>query len=69
MAGKTKQVTLTVKVKTLPNGDLQLTGSYPIKMTEYSIEPPTAMMGAIKVGEEVTVNFDLTVTDTNELSN
>jgi polyisoprenoid-binding protein YceI len=69
MAGKTKQVTLTVKVKTLPNGDLQLTGSYPIKMTEYSMEPPTAMMGAIKVGEEVTVNFDLTVTDTNELSN
>ena len=69
MAGKTKQITLTVNVKTLSNGDLQLTGSYTMNMRDYSMEPPTAMMGAIKVGEEVTVKFDLTVTDTNELSN
>ena len=28
------------------------------------MEPPTAMMGTIKVGDEVTVNFDFTVDTT-----
>jgi hypothetical protein len=31
-------------------------------MKDYKMDPPTAVMGTIKVGPEVTVNFDLTVT-------
>jgi polyisoprenoid-binding protein YceI len=59
MAGTTKQIDLLVSYKVLPGGDLQINGSKQIKMTEYEMEPPTAMMGAIKVGNEVIINFDI----------
>jgi len=30
-------------------------------MTHYGVEPPTALMGTIKTGEEVTINFNFQV--------
>jgi polyisoprenoid-binding protein YceI len=62
MAGVSKTISLDVKSKTLPNGNMVLTASQKIKMTEFKMEPPTAMMGSIKVGDEVTVNFEITLT-------
>ena len=40
-------------------GELRVTGEYPLKMTEYDLKPPKLMLGRIKVGETVTVHFDL----------
>ena len=34
-----------------------LTGQLPIRMTDYGIKPPTAMMGTIKTGDDVKVTF------------
>ena len=62
MAGSTQPVMLTVKSKLLANGDLQLSVSKKIKMTSYKIKPPTALFGTIKVGNELTVIFDLVMT-------
>jgi polyisoprenoid-binding protein YceI len=62
MAGTTKPVELNTKAKVLGNGDVQITGAHKINMKDFNMVPPTAMMGTIKVGEEVTVNFDLTLT-------
>jgi polyisoprenoid-binding protein YceI len=67
MAGTTKNIDMTVKAKVLANGDIQLTGSKKINMTEFGMKPPTAVLGTIKVGPEVTINFDLTVTPTKQL--
>jgi polyisoprenoid-binding protein YceI len=64
MAGVTKPIPLSAKGNVLPNGDLQLAISRKLKMTDFKMVPPTAMMGAIKVGDEVTVNFDLVLTQT-----
>ena len=36
-------------------------GVVPIKMTDYGIKPPTAIFGRLKTGDEVKVNFELTV--------
>lgn len=58
MAGTTKPVKVEAKGKLLDNGDLQLSVSKKLKMTEFKMQPPTAMLGAIKVGDEVTVNFN-----------
>ena len=58
MAGTTKPVKVEAKGKLLDNGDLQLSVSKKLKMTEFKMVPPTAMLGAIKVGDEVTVNFN-----------
>lgn len=62
MAGTTKPMRLAGKSKVLSNGDVQLTCSKKIKMTDFKMEPPTAIMGTIKVGDEVEVLFDLILT-------
>jgi polyisoprenoid-binding protein YceI len=41
------------------DGALRVTGSYALKMTEWGVEPPKLMLGALKVGETVTVRFEL----------
>ncbi|MFZ6000756.1 MAG: YceI family protein [Bacteroidota bacterium] len=62
MAGVSKVMPLLVKIKTLPNGNVVITGSRKLNMVEFKMDPPTAMMGTINVGEEVTVNFESTLT-------
>lgn len=58
MAGASKSVSLLASGKELPNGDLQLTVSKTIKMTDFGMEPPVMFLGVIKVGDEITVSFD-----------
>ena len=41
------------------NGVLKFKGSKQFKMTEYGVKPPTMMFGAMKVGDLVTVGFDV----------
>jgi hypothetical protein len=59
MSGASKSISLLAKGKELPNGDLQLTVSKTIKMTDFNMKPPVMFLGTIKVGDEITVNFDL----------
>lgn len=61
MAGTSKSIEMSVAAKLLANGDIQLTGSKKLNMKDFAMEPPTAVLGTIKVGPEVTVNFDLTI--------
>lgn len=58
MAGASKSISLLAKGKELPNGDLQLTVSKTIKMTDFSMKPPVMFLGTIKVGDEITISFD-----------
>jgi polyisoprenoid-binding protein YceI len=61
MNGVTNPIMLSVTSKLLANGDIVFSGSRSLKMSDYKMEQPTAMMGTIKVGDEVTVKFDLTI--------
>lgn len=58
MNGQTRPIAVPVKFAPA-EGALRVTGSYPLKMTEWGVRPPRLMMGAMKVGETVTVHFDL----------
>src|SRR5690625_774853 len=58
IAGKTKNVKITA-VETSSSGSYGLKGSYEFKLTDYDMTPPTAVMGTIKTGDEVKINFDL----------
>ena len=58
MAGVSKSVPISAVGKKLPNGDLHLTVSKKLKMTDFDMKPPVMLLGTIKVGDEVTVNFD-----------
>ncbi|MBX3132121.1 MAG: YceI family protein [Gemmatimonadaceae bacterium] len=40
-------------------GALRATGRYPLNMNDWGVQPPRLMMGTLKVGDTVTVHFDL----------
>jgi polyisoprenoid-binding protein YceI len=58
--GESKKFSIKSIAKITKAGDYQLKGSVPLKMTEFKMKPPTALMGTIKTGDAVTVKFDVT---------
>ena len=61
MAGVTKPIVMNVTAKLLKDGTVRITGSQALNMKDYKMVPPKAVMGTIKVGEKVTVLYDLIV--------
>lgn len=59
-AGATRKISIKTIGKITKSGDYHLKGSVPLKMTDYKMKPPTAMLGTMKTGDAVTVEFDLT---------
>lgn len=59
LAGTTKEVAMTVQGTKLANGQLRFTGEYPLLMTDYGLQPPSAMFGALRTGDRVVVHFDV----------
>lgn len=59
LAGVERTITMRGGAAPAADGALRVTGSHALKMTDWSIKPPTLMMGTMKVGDEVTVSFDL----------
>ena len=58
IAGVTKNVTVLTKIN--KNGDhIFLTGSHELKMTDFGIEPPKVLLGTIKTGNLITIEFSL----------
>jgi polyisoprenoid-binding protein YceI len=41
------------------NGTITLKGTKLLKMTDFGVKPPSLMFGTMKVGNPVTVSFDL----------
>lgn len=60
IAGTTKPVDIDVTYE-VKNGSLVCKGSRKIKMTDYNVEPPSFMFGSVKTGDEITVTFDVTL--------
>lgn len=61
MAGVTKPIVMNVAAKVLADGSVHLSGSQKINMKDYKMTPPKAVMGTIKVGEKITLLFELTL--------
>jgi polyisoprenoid-binding protein YceI len=61
VAGRENTITMDVVATRLPDGTVRATGMVPIKMTDFGIKPPTAIFGRLKTGDEVRINFELTV--------
>jgi hypothetical protein len=59
-AGATRKISIKATGKITKSGDFQLKGSVPLKMTDFKMKPPTAMLGTMKTGDAVTVKFDVT---------
>jgi len=61
IAGVTQPVVVIASCHTNPDGSIACSGSQQIKMTDYQIKPPTFMLGALKTGDALTINFSLTL--------
>jgi hypothetical protein len=59
VAGVTKELDLDVTGLDTGDGALRLTSEVRILMTDFGVEPPTAMLGLLKTRNEVTIRFDL----------
>ena len=58
IAGKTKEVNIASKLDFKNNSSFMVTGEVPLKMSDFNIDPPTAMMGAMKTGDEVVIKYN-----------
>lgn len=59
IAGHTRTEELVVFCQTNEQGKLIFEGSKTIKMSDYQVEPPTLILGAIKAGDEIKVSFKI----------
>lgn len=58
LGGVTRPVTLNAKASAAEGG-LEVEGSTPLKLSEYGLKAPSLMMGTMKVGDQVTVHYQL----------
>ena len=61
IAGVTQPMVVTVNCHDNPDGSIACSGSQQIKMTDFKIKPPSFMLGALKTGDALTINFSLTL--------
>lgn len=60
IAGVTRKVALKSVGKMIKPGVYEFKGSYSLKMTDFKMTPPTAMMGMMKVGDAITLRYSVT---------
>lgn len=61
VAGGTRSTRITATAAAADNGRIRLTGEVPLKMSDFGIDPPTAVLGTLRSDDDVTVRFDVTV--------
>jgi len=59
VAGVTKQIDMDVNCLINANGGITFTGTDKLNMTEYNAEPPSFMLGAMKTGDAIALQFNV----------
>lgn len=59
LAGTTRDITVEVEARRVSRDRFRLRAKLPLRMTDFRITPPTALFGAIKASNDLTVSFDL----------
>lgn len=58
IAGQTRTITLPMKA-IQSEGGMLLTGEKPLRMTDFGVEPPSFLMGAMTTGDDIVVKFSI----------
>jgi hypothetical protein len=61
IAGVSKSVVLTAACLVKADGSITCTGTDKLLMTDYQIKPPTYMLGTLRTGNSLTIDFTMTV--------
>lgn len=59
VAGVARPLVLDVTGSDTGDGGLRIQGRVPLRMTDFGVEPPTALLGVLKTHDELIVLFDL----------
>jgi hypothetical protein len=57
ISGTTKQIEMTANATKNADGSVIITGSQNLKMTQFGIKPPSFMFGALKVTDNLTIDY------------
>ncbi len=58
-AGQNKEVTMNVIATVNDNGSLNFRGEHDLLMTDFGIDPPTAVMGTVRARDEVVISYNV----------
>lgn len=61
LAGVTRTIVLELSAQRLSRTRFRFRSELPLRMTQFGVTPPTALFGAIKARDQLTVRFDLTL--------
>ncbi len=61
IAGQTRTVTVKGKWRAISANEIEVKGSHAMKMTDFGISPPTALLGTMKTGDGITLQFTVRV--------
>lgn len=61
IAGITKKIPVNFTSESWAEDSYNIFGSIKLKMTDFNIDPPRAMMGAIKTGDDITISFSISL--------
>jgi hypothetical protein len=59
IAGQTRKIEISQFMTRVDDEKFIFRGSFPISMKDYSVKPPTALLGTIRTGNDVTVFYEL----------
>ena len=68
IAGHSENITMDLVIVVNSNNTLSCTGSEKIKLTDYKIQPPSFMLGAMKVYNDLNIEFSLQYKKSNLLT-
>jgi len=60
IAGVTKDVSMPIKISEDADKKITVVGIQKVKMSDYNIKAPTAILGMLKTGDVITINFNTT---------
>jgi hypothetical protein len=66
LAGTSREIELSVVAERLTHRRFRLRSRLPVRMSDFGIEPPTALFGLIHADDALAVEFDLVLEVTNE---
>lgn len=59
IAGTVRTIQMDVQATPQADGRVRYSGQVPLTMTDFGVDPPKAMLGTLKTGDQVTVHFDV----------
>ena len=64
IAGVTKAIDMSVTAVATAHGNIEFEGTKTIKMTDFGVKPPVALLGTMRTGDDITIHFKTVFTIT-----